>query len=65
VEAIGVGWFSTISAVFLIVSGLCVWATTIFGDKWRNNVDERNQRKEEKKLQDNSGERDVEKTAEV
>jgi hypothetical protein len=42
-----------------------VWATTIFGDKWRNNVDERNQRKEEKKLQDNSGERDVEKTAEV
>lgn len=45
VEAIGVGWFSTISALFLVASGLCVWATTIFGDKWRDQVDARNQRK--------------------
>ncbi|KAJ5390558.1 uncharacterized protein N7496_001626 [Penicillium cataractarum] len=62
VEAIGVGWFSTISAIFLVVSGLCVWATTIFGDKWRNQVDERNQRKEQKKVQENHVERDIEKT---
>ncbi|KAJ5644700.1 hypothetical protein N7507_010711 [Penicillium longicatenatum] len=45
VEAIGVGWFSTISALFLVVAGLCVWATTIFGDKWRQQVDAKNQRK--------------------
>jgi hypothetical protein len=65
VEVIGVGWFSTISAVFLIVSGLCVWATTIFGDKWRNQVDEKNQRNEAKKVQENPAEREVEKSAEV
>ncbi|KAJ6011381.1 hypothetical protein N7451_002793 [Penicillium sp. IBT 35674x] len=45
VEAIGVGWFSTISALFLVVAGLCVWATTIFGDQWRKQVDAKNQRK--------------------
>lgn len=47
VEAIGVGWFSTISALFLVVAGLCVWATTIFGDQWRKKVDAKNQRKAE------------------
>lgn len=45
VEAIGVGWFSTISALFLVASGFCVWATTVFGGKWRDQVDARNQRK--------------------
>ncbi|EPS29860.1 hypothetical protein PDE_04810 [Penicillium oxalicum 114-2] len=47
VQAIGVGWFSTISAFFLIVSGLCVWATTRFGPSWREKVDGRNRRKKE------------------
>ncbi|KAJ5132819.1 hypothetical protein N7448_006977 [Penicillium atrosanguineum] len=45
VEVIGVGWFSTISAVFLVAAGLCVWATTIFGDKWRDQIDAKDQRK--------------------
>lgn len=45
VEAIGVGWFSSISALFLVVSGVCVWLTTVFGGKWREQVDARNQRK--------------------
>ena len=51
VEAIGAGWFSTISALFLIASGLCVWATTIFGDQWRTRVDDRKQRRTAKKLE--------------
>jgi hypothetical protein len=45
VEKIGVGWFSTISAVFLVTAGLCVWATTIFGDKWRDQIDAKDQRR--------------------
>ncbi|KAJ5167987.1 uncharacterized protein N7482_003581 [Penicillium canariense] len=65
VEAIGVGWFSTISALFLISSGLCVRATTILGDKWRNQVDERNQRKEEKRASGRSSKQETETTAEV
>lgn len=65
VEAIGVGRFSTISALFLIVSGLCVWATTIFGDQWRNQVDERNQRKGVKGGPEIPADRETEKTAKV
>lgn len=34
VESIGVGWFSTISVLFLLASGLCVWATSTIGAKW-------------------------------
>ncbi|KAJ9190820.1 hypothetical protein DTO164E3_4195 [Paecilomyces variotii] len=45
IEAIGVGWFSTISAFFLLFSGLLVWATTIWGSKWRQRVDEKNRQK--------------------
>lgn len=39
VEAIGVGWFSTISTGFLVVSAAAVWATTIWGEGWRKAVD--------------------------
>ncbi|BDD56922.1 hypothetical protein MPDQ_006381 [Monascus purpureus] len=45
IQAIGVGWFSTISAFFLIVAGVLVWLTTIFGPRWRDLVDEKRQRK--------------------
>lgn len=41
VERIGVGWFSTISAVFLLLSGSAVWLTTLFGAQWRRLVDDR------------------------
>ncbi|KAJ5185325.1 hypothetical protein N7491_006804 [Penicillium cf. griseofulvum] len=51
VEAMGVGWFSTISALFLVVSGGCVWLTTAFGDQWRNKVEKKNQRKTEKRTE--------------
>jgi MFS family permease len=45
VEAMGVGWFSVISAAFLILSGLLMWLTTIFGAGWRQRVDEKRSRK--------------------
>lgn len=35
VQSIGVGWFSTISATFLFVSAIAVWATIEWGGKWR------------------------------
>lgn len=39
VEHIGVGWFSTISALFLLVSSGGVWAVVIWGRGWREAVD--------------------------
>lgn len=45
IQAIGVGWFSTISALFLVLAGTSVWVTTLFGAQWRNIVDEKNRRK--------------------
>lgn len=41
VEKIGVGWFSTISAGFLVVSSLATWAAVLWGSGWRDNVDRR------------------------
>ncbi|ROW08147.1 hypothetical protein VPNG_06882 [Cytospora leucostoma] len=41
VERIGVGWFSTISALFLVCSTLGTWATIIWGKGWRERVDRR------------------------
>jgi len=64
VEAIGVGWFSTISAAFLVAAGLCVWATTIFGDKWREQIDAKERRKEVAK-EEVAPTQESEKTGEV
>lgn len=41
IEAIGVGWFSTISTGFLIISAAMVWATTVWGEGWRKAVDKK------------------------
>ncbi|KAJ5728252.1 hypothetical protein N7493_004582 [Penicillium malachiteum] len=65
VDGIGVGWFSTISALFLVVAGLCVWATTIFGDQWRKNVDAKNQRKEAERAAQQPALQESEKKAEI
>jgi MFS family permease len=51
VEAIGVGWFSTISALFLVFAGCCVWATTVYGDEWRTRIDAKNQNKAAQKAE--------------
>ncbi|CAK5263960.1 unnamed protein product [Mycena citricolor] len=39
VEKIGVGWFSTISAVFLVVTTVAVYFTAVYGESWRNRID--------------------------
>jgi MFS family permease len=42
VEAMGVGWFSTISALFLATAGGLIWLTTVSGSGWRQKADEKN-----------------------
>ncbi|KAF7952135.1 uncharacterized protein EAE97_001632 [Botrytis byssoidea] len=39
VEKIGVGWFSTISAAFLVVSSAATWAAVRWGKGWRDAID--------------------------
>lgn len=52
VERIGVGWFSTISALFLVVSTVAVHVTTLYGKGWREGIDEkRGKRKGEVRTQ--------------
>ncbi|KAI4934087.1 hypothetical protein J4E86_011469 [Alternaria arbusti] len=48
VRAIGVGWFSTISAGFLVAGAGATWLTAVKGREWREGIEERKaQRKEE------------------
>ncbi|KAH8683414.1 major facilitator superfamily domain-containing protein [Ilyonectria robusta] len=35
IQTIGVGWFSTISGLFISVTGFMIWLLTIHGEKWR------------------------------
>ncbi|KAJ7609221.1 major facilitator superfamily domain-containing protein [Mycena polygramma] len=39
VEKIGIGWFSTISAVFLILVTAAVYCTALWGKSWRDKID--------------------------
>lgn len=50
VESIGVGWFSTISAGFLVCSALGTWACVIWGRGWRERVDAKRRRKRKGEL---------------
>ncbi|KAK5464566.1 hypothetical protein LTS15_001128 [Exophiala xenobiotica] len=54
IEAIGVGWFSTISAGFLVVSAFSLWATTVWGEGWRRAVDQKKRRKREARNSENN-----------
>lgn len=47
VEAIGIGWFSTISAAFLVASAGVTWTVTVWGRGWREGI---LAAKEEKKI---------------
>ncbi|KXT17287.1 hypothetical protein AC579_517 [Pseudocercospora musae] len=38
VEGIGVGWFSTISAVFVLIGASGTWATAVWGARWREKI---------------------------
>lgn len=39
IERIGVGWFSTISAGFMVVAAGFTWATARYGAGWRERVE--------------------------
>jgi hypothetical protein len=39
IRKIGVGWFSTISALFLVVATLATYSATLWGKKWRDDID--------------------------
>ncbi|EEA27224.1 hypothetical protein TMatcc_004496 [Talaromyces marneffei ATCC 18224] len=41
IGAMGVGWFNTISAIFVGISGFFMWLITIKGATWRQRVDEK------------------------
>ncbi|MCJ1239227.1 hypothetical protein MMC14_007221 [Varicellaria rhodocarpa] len=41
IDGMGVGWFSTLSAGMLMVSAGFVWVVAIWGEGWRENVDEK------------------------
>ncbi len=41
VRAIGVGWFSTISAFFLVAGAGATYATAIWGKGWREAIDKK------------------------
>ncbi|CAK7267758.1 hypothetical protein SEPCBS57363_002753 [Sporothrix epigloea] len=45
VERIGVGWFSTISALFLVVSAVGLYTAVLWGSVWRERVDRRRNRR--------------------
>lgn len=52
IEKIGVGWFSTISAGFMVVSAVGVWATTVWGEDWRHRVDDKKRRRRKERKQE-------------
>ncbi|KAF2182849.1 MFS general substrate transporter [Zopfia rhizophila CBS 207.26] len=47
IRRIGVGWFSTISSVFLIVATLATYITTLYGKQWREAVDAKKKARKE------------------
>ncbi|KAF2016516.1 MFS general substrate transporter [Aaosphaeria arxii CBS 175.79] len=47
VRKIGVGWFSTISAVFLVLAAVATYVTTLYGKEWRDSINEKKAAKKE------------------
>jgi len=45
-----VGWFSTISALFLVVAAGATWSVTVLGRGWRDAVDAKKREKAEKEV---------------
>lgn len=41
VRSIGVGWFSTISAFFLVAGAAATYYTALYGKGWRQRIDDR------------------------
>ncbi|KAH7112193.1 nucleophile aminohydrolase [Dendryphion nanum] len=47
IRKMGVGWFSTISAFFLIIATFATYLTALYGKQWRDAIDEKKARKKE------------------
>jgi hypothetical protein len=52
INRIGIGWWSTISAVFLVISTLATSTAVIWGSQWREKIDKERRAKREKKVED-------------
>jgi len=48
IKRIGVGWFSTISAGFLVVAATGVWFTAKYGESWREAINDGNDKGKER-----------------
>jgi hypothetical protein len=44
IEGIGIGWFSTISGLFMTATAGMVWLLTVYGEKWRQQRDAADQK---------------------
>jgi hypothetical protein len=42
IRKMGVGWFTTISALFVVLGALGTYAATLWGKDWREKMDGRN-----------------------
>lgn len=51
IETIGVGWFSTISAFFLLGGTLCTYLSIRYGKQWRDTIDAKHKIKKLKELE--------------
>ena len=47
VNKIGIAWFSTMSAAFLFLAAIGVYCTILWGQGWRERVDERKAAKQD------------------
>lgn len=55
IESMGAGWFSTISAAFLMLGALGAWATIVWGKGWREKVDEKRRARRNRVKKDTGG----------
>ncbi|RDW80043.1 hypothetical protein BP6252_04681 [Coleophoma cylindrospora] len=58
VEKIGVGYFSTISAAFLVLSALSICASVKWGPSWREKIDEKRRAARQKSSKEHETEKD-------
>ncbi|KAI0892193.1 MFS general substrate transporter [Annulohypoxylon nitens] len=61
INNIGVGWFSTISALFVFSGAVCAYVSILRGGQWRRSIDAKRKRRAMKKIleeKNNSGEDD-------
>lgn len=47
IESIGVGWFGTISALLMVLGGLCIYVTLKWGAGWREKIEAKSKMTEE------------------